>query len=598
MSQTVNTQTEETATEECNLDESGKDLDTVVTPIFESLDEDGGKSNTSGNNNRLGKGGKAKSSKTPKKTPTKTKRNKIVDSDSDRSNDTESDSSSSSSSSSASSDELTDEDRRARAKRKRKKKLSKKHKLKKRKYKRSQSTSKSRSKLNRRKRKTEDVEELPEFKRALEKRLREMGYQSGNEGTSGRTVPRSRSGTPKGKLPKAYDTVIKSPSEPTIYAPAVERYDDKRIIPSAKVTEEEISRQINKIRIDLTDKFAEQRGGAAFAGDEVQPGTSGERPENLVAEQRGGAAFAGDEVQPGTSGERPENLVAAAKEAANMAIIQAEKFKAKVNNPAGNVVDQLNLPIRDDDEFIHITSHVDQSIKEKIQRGEFIELEKLLVKNRTSGHDRDNKDMLVDVVTKDGHTYLAPKTEKGNAVTGVRKWEQAFRVYASIYSSANPSRANEIWQYVDIINRAAGKYTWENVSSYDYQFRRWMSENPMRNWGKTLTQIWNLELVDHVQKNSSQVNGTFNRNKKGQNVNLDGACWRFNKGKCEFGRQCRFGHWCAFCGGTNHGSYNCRRKNGERSSSASSGQTNNQKGREEKKKDKNHTEGSTGTNQN
>ena len=59
----------------------------------------------------------------------------------------------------------------------------------------------------------------------------------------------------------------------------------------------------------------------------------------------------------------------------------------------------------------------------------------------------------------------------------MRQWKQAFRVYAAIYSRANPTRAAEIWQYVEIINQAAGTYVLENVASYDFHFRKMMSKN-------------------------------------------------------------------------------------------------------------------------
>ena len=388
-----------------------------------------------------------------------------------------SESSSDSSSSSSASTDSSEEERR----RRRKKKRMKKHKYhpKKRKYRRSRSTSRSRSKINKRKRKYDEAEiqDRPEFQAALEKKLREMGYK-GNRSRS--STPnrdggrRSRSKTPKGNRINKVDTprkinVVKSPSVDTVYTPAVPRADPSIInkIPSARNAEELINNQLSRIRLQFTGN---DRADARISVGE----------------------------QPGGSGEKPEDLIATAKESANLAIIQAEKFKAKLNNPTGeyiNVVDSIQSQVRDDDEFVHISSHIDQSIKERIRRGEFVELEKLLKRNRSTGLDHPERDMTLDVVTREGHTYLTPKpSEKQGSISSVRKWEQAFRVYASIYSEANPMRAQEIWQYVEIINRAASKYTWENVSSYDYQFRRWMGINPRRSWAKTLTQIWNLEF--------------------------------------------------------------------------------------------------------
>ena len=37
-------------------------------------------------------------------------------------------------------------------------------------------------------------------------------------------------------------------------------------------------------------------------------------------------------------------------------------------------------------------------------------------------------------------------------------------------------------------------------------------------------------------------------------------CWRYNKGKCHFGNNCRFNHRCYLCGKKDHGATNCNRK--------------------------------------
>ena len=66
--------------------------------------------------------------------------------------------------------------------------------------------------------------------------------------------------------------------------------------------------------------------------------------------------------------------------------------------------------------------------------------------------------------------YLTPVSDREGKISGLRKWEQAFRVYAAIYSKANPCRAAEIWQYLHVINTAAASYTWDNVAYYDYTF--------------------------------------------------------------------------------------------------------------------------------
>ena len=82
---------------------------------------------------------------------------------------------------------------------------------------------------------------------------------------------------------------------------------------------------------------------------------------------------------------------------------------------------------------------------------------------------------------KDGQTFLSPgSNDKSVKITSFRKWEQAFRMYATIYCGANPSRAREIWQYISVINTAPSSYVWDNVYNYDIIFRHLMAFNPQQ----------------------------------------------------------------------------------------------------------------------
>ena len=120
-----------------------------------------------------------------------------------------------------------------------------------------------------------------------------------------------------------------------------------------------------------------------------------------------------------------------------------------------------------DDDFFHLTCHIEPSLIHKIEKGEFVELEKLLPK---SGNFKNSDDNRLELVQRDGGTYLVP-ANRDNKIMGIRHWEQAFRAYATIYCGANPHRLKEIWQYITVINMAAASYSWENVYNYDIMFR-------------------------------------------------------------------------------------------------------------------------------
>ena len=109
-----------------------------------------------------------------------------------------------------------------------------------------------------------------------------------------------------------------------------------------------------------------------------------------------------------------------------------------------------------DDDFFHLTCHIEPNLIHKIEKGEFIELEKLLPK---PGGYKNGEDHRLEWVQRDGGTFLVPAVARDNKITSIHRWEQAFRAYATIYCGANPHRSKEIWQYISVINTAATAYS-------------------------------------------------------------------------------------------------------------------------------------------
>ena len=119
--------------------------------------------------------------------------------------------------------------------------------------------------------------------------------------------------------------------------------------------------------------------------------------------------------------------------------------------------------------------------------------------------------MIIDLelVTREGMTYFAPAQDRTTKITGLRKWEQAFRVYAAIYTQKHPEHASEIWQDMYVINLAASSLQWENVSFYDCHI---LSSNGL--WSLTVagrkpmfkvgTWLWLIQSVD-VRKQTPQL---------------------------------------------------------------------------------------------
>ena len=230
-------------------------------------------------------------------------------------------------------------------------------------------------------------------------------------------------------------------------------------------------------------------------------------------------------------------------------------------------LDKIINRVDSDDEFFNVMCHIDPTLKHKIEKGEFVDLERLLPKESggACGVISSTDENKVELVSKGGHTYFKPV--KDTHINGLCKWEQAFRVYAAIYSKANPERAVEVWQYMHVINVVASAYQWSNVAYYDMTFRQLMEFNPNRSWSKTYNQGWNLTLKEplgpkqnHYQERN---NDELTRSQGKQHNWRDDCCWKFNKNRCRH-PNCDFDHRCTFCGGWNHGFYNCRKRLGKK----------------------------------
>ena len=213
-----------------------------------------------------------------------------------------------------------------------------------------------------------------------------------------------------------------------------------------------------------------------------------------------------------------------------------------------------------DDQFFHIICHVDSALQTKIERGGFVDLEKLLPRDPTRKLIDESR---MELVNHDGSTLFVPISDRESRINGIRRWEQGFRVYATIYTRQNPHQAAEIWQYIYTINLAANSFAWENVASYDYTFHQLMGEYPGRSWATIYQQMWSLTIRDPLPRQSGNSSAVArNSAASGARNNHDNYCWKFNR----FRTRCKFDHCCYYCDGYGHGSFNCPKKNKYRDS--------------------------------
>ena len=267
------------------------------------------------------------------------------------------------------------------------------------------------------------------------------------------------------------------------------------------------------------------------------------------------------------------------REEARKRVIDAEKYKAKLEPPKGRNLEFPECPLLEDDDFLHVSCDVDDNITVIIKKGQFIEMAKLLTKQNKSFAPGTEETTMEIINHKSGQSYMLPTSEeKPVKIHNVYMWEKAFRIYMAIYTQEHPTKATEMVQYIHTIHHAASKYIWENVAYYDRVFRQMMAKNPNRSWGKIFTQMWNICLCDPLgPKNNNHNNHKILGGKKA-NKNV---CWRFNKGNCNY-PNCMFAHRCTYCGGTNHGANSCLKK-GNRKSETNNHSSKNEEGKKQKR---------------
>ena len=388
-------------------------------------------------------------------------------------------------------------------------------------------------------------------KRAEKLKSSRKGKKKDKKRASGKK-PKKLFKTPRNKEPSTTKQ-IKSPSDTLIFRPALKQKRFGTTVPMGIDTEKVVT-------VDQLSKILNNFGVA------------GHKKAKRREETSSSAESVDDEIT--------------AKAYADRDIIEAEKLKASIAKPNGEsqeffIAQGCVPPVdyeadRKDMKFFAASCHVEEKSSEKIWFGKFLDLNEIRPDKKRGFKDDDQK---MELIHSNGLTYFAPKKDKGK-IDGIKRCNEAFRVYAMIYSQANPHRAAEIFQYIDVINSAAASFAWENVAYYDFLFRKLMDENPSRSWAVRCQELWSESMRDPFSRTSAAREGGNSSSTKQKT----GNCWRFNsrQGCRKSATACRFEHRCNHCGGTSHGSANCRKRNNNAESSSSHSETKKSK----KEKDK------------
>ena len=172
---------------------------------------------------------------------------------------------------------------------------------------------------------------------------------------------------------KVVPRTVKSPSDTTIYAPALNLTPDKNTQQPGLATE-------SQVVVRNVEEFLNGVRMEHDALSQMQSLNIVEVPQ-LELQPRPGPSQQVKMLQnPSPDEEVTQNWIDHARETAGQLLTNADQWKTRLDGPRGTGSIPLNYD-QIDDQFFHITCHVDKSIKDKIEAGKFVELEKLLIKD-------------------------------------------------------------------------------------------------------------------------------------------------------------------------------------------------------------------------
>ena len=151
-----------------------------------------------------------------------------------------------------------------------------------------------------------------------------------------------------------------------------------------------------------------------------------------------------------------------------------------------------------DENYMVVGAHLDRNLQSKIINSEYVDFSKLISRDQIGREDENRNEL----VSRGGSTFFVPVADRliGGGINNFSKWEQAFRIFANVYTKVFPHKASELIQYNHTIYTAAQNFSWENVYAYDKEFRIHISNFPQRCWSVILQQAWTMCLKDRVHR--------------------------------------------------------------------------------------------------
>lgn len=222
---------------------------------------------------------------------------------------------------------------------------------------------------------------------------------------------------------------------------------------------------------------------------------------------------------------------------------------------------------------------------QKILSLQFFDLANLLPSNSALLHDPQPIHVQLGGDTSQQLVLSRRPTQK-KQINSIQDWILAFTAYAAVLTTADPTRAADLFEYTRLIVQAQQEYRGDAWQRYDIAFRKKAANRRLTKWADIDSLLWNrafsgksndsafcklcLDATHTTAECPLYTGGPAQRRRSGPET--DGGktiCLNWNRGSC-IHNPCRRAHVCATVGcGGNHRYTNCpKRRQSPRKSQA------------------------------
>ena len=131
---------------------------------------------------------------------------------------------------------------------------------------------------------------------------------------------------------------------------------------------------------------------------------------------------------------------------------------------------------------------LEQKLQNKILRGEYIDFS-LLLPDSLAWPQAPDIQLRVDD-SSPGSSPVTMVRKRKPIIDSFHKWLDAFTAYALVIVSSHPRRSLELFQYQQIISRAASKFQGTAFLAYDEHFRRQAANDLRISWDQVDIELW------------------------------------------------------------------------------------------------------------